>query len=308
MIRTDRSAVALVAGGALACAVAAAADVGPLVADRLAIEKVYYERRFGDKRPFESTSPRSKIEKAVRLDAKKEHVLRTVYGKTVSAEELDDEMRRINTTTRAPDTLAEIKRALGGDPNRITRSLAKPIVVERELRGRFKDDRNLHAAARARAQSVRESLLRGRRDGLSADEMGGRIREDERVEVTTLRWRLGQPPSGQADTPLHVGGTTEGQSSAGPYTLVVTVGLARASAPVSAVTETVPFFHELPAELQRVLAAQLRERGDVSAVIETPEGFLVYLATRRTPDELAVTCFHSPKLSYEDWLAAQPDE
>lgn len=48
------------------------------------------------------------------------------------------------------------------------------------------------------------------------------------------------------------------------------------------------YFTDLPPELQRVLGAQLRESGDVSAVIETPRGFLLYLVTEKTVESLKV--------------------
>ena len=60
-------------------------------------------------------------------------------------------------------------------------------------------------------------------------------------------------------------------------------------------------------ELQNVLNAQLRQPGDVSAVIETPRAFLLYLARARSADTLNVGVMTIPKRSYEDWLAQQPD-
>jgi hypothetical protein len=65
------------------------------------------------------------------------------------------------------------------------------------------------------------------------------------------------------------------------------------------------YFEDLPAELQRVLRAQLRQPGDVSAVIETPGGFLLYLAEARSDAALTVACLSLPKRSYEQWLAEQ---
>src|SRR5216684_4210992 len=45
----------------------------------------------------------------------------------------DAEAERINATTRAPEVLAELKAALGNDPARFARTVARPIVVERTL-------------------------------------------------------------------------------------------------------------------------------------------------------------------------------
>jgi len=64
----------------------------------------------------------------------------------------------------------------------------------------------------------------------------------------------------------------------------------------------------LPDELQRVLRVQLRRPGDVSAVIETPGGFLLYVAKEETDTALSVACLSLPKRSYEQWLSAQTEE
>ena len=66
-------------------------------------------------------------------------------------------------------------------------------------------------------------------------------------------------------------------------------------------------FHieDLPGELQRVLRVQLRQPGDVSAVIETPGSFLLYVCKEKTARTLSVTMLSLPKRSYEEWLAEQ---
>jgi hypothetical protein len=68
------------------------------------------------------------------------------------------------------------------------------------------------------------------------------------------------------------------------------------------------YFEDLPAELQRVLRVQLRQPGDVSAVIETPGGFLLYVAKERTNTALTVACLSLPKRSYEQWVSEQTPE
>jgi len=64
-------------------------------------------------------------------------------------------------------------------------------------------------------------------------------------------------------------------------------------------------FEDLPDGLRHVLDAQLRRSGDVSAVIETPGGFLLYVAMERTDAVLSVAWRSSPKRSYEQWLEEQ---
>ena len=63
-----------------------------------------------------------------------------------------------------------------------------------------------------------------------------------------------------------------------------------------------PYFEDLPPELQRVLRAQLHQPGDVSAVIEMPGGFVLFLATETTAESRGIATLAMPKRSYEQWL------
>jgi len=74
------------------------------------------------------------------------------------------------------------------------------------------------------------------------------------------------------------------------------------SSPQAGGKDTKSYFEDLPGELQNLLRVQLRHSGDVSAVIETPGGFLLYLAKQRTNAVLSVAALPSPKRSYEQWL------
>ena len=65
------------------------------------------------------------------------------------------------------------------------------------------------------------------------------------------------------------------------------------------------YFEDLPPALQDVLRTQLRQPGDVSAVIEAPGGFLLYLCTAKTTRTLSVAMLSLPKRSYDRWLAEQ---
>src|SRR4030095_11020119 len=65
------------------------------------------------------------------------------------------------------------------------------------------------------------------------------------------------------------------------------------------------FFGDLPPKLQRVLSSQLRAPGDISAVVETPTRFLVYLGGERTTDKLSATVISLSKKLYEDWIHEQ---
>src|ERR1035437_10007747 len=141
------------------CAAAQADDLAALVRDRAAIERVYYNHRLGQKPPFEQATPPALIERLVREDLRKEGALRKVYGVVITPDLLEAEVQRINTTTRAPDVLAEIKVALGNDAAKFAQAFAKPFLVERLLRDKFANDETLHAAQRQQVEAVRKQLL-----------------------------------------------------------------------------------------------------------------------------------------------------
>ena len=61
-------------------------------------------------------------------------------------------------------------------------------------------------------------------------------------------------------------------------------------------------FGDLPASLRSVLRAQLRQAGDVSAVIELPTAYLLYVAREKTEAQLTAACLALPKRDYETWL------
>lgn len=65
---------------------------------------------------------------------------------------------------------------------------------------------------------------------------------------------------------------------------------------------------DLPADEARKWHRDLRDARDVSAVIETPGGFLLYVAKEKTDTALSVACLSLAKRSYEQWLSAQTEE
>src|SRR5687768_16846719 len=119
------------------CATAFDGAWSEVVLDRAAIERVYHNHRLGDKPPFEQAMPRETVDRLVRQDFHKEAVLKKAYGVVITSAQLEAEAQRINTTTRAPEILAELKAALGNDAGRFARAVAKPLLVGRLLRERF---------------------------------------------------------------------------------------------------------------------------------------------------------------------------
>ena len=99
------------------------------------------------------------IEQLVQIDLHKEGVLRAIYQVEITPAMVDAEVARIDSTTRAPAVLAEIRAALGDDPARIARSMARQSVVERSLRARFDNGGKLHAPQRKAMDVLRTEML-----------------------------------------------------------------------------------------------------------------------------------------------------
>ena len=266
-----------------------ATDLADLCADRTAMERVYHEHRLGAKTPFAQTMPPTLIERLVREDLHKEAVLGKTYGVTLTPAMIEAEVRRILTTTLAPDTLAELRRALGDDPARFAASMARPLLVERELRRRFNNDDSLHAATRRAADQARAHLLVG-----------------QPVEgLQTVTWQLAPRPTPATPEPDAAPPST---ATSGAYTIEATARLSRVIAPPvhAAPGEETPYLDDLDPELRAVLLVQLAKPGDVSAVIETPAAFLVFHAKSRNKETLAAASLTLPKRSYAEWLAEAP--
>ncbi|MDB6020062.1 MAG: hypothetical protein JWR19_4551 [Pedosphaera sp.] len=277
----------------LLSSVARADDFAALVRDRAAIERVYYQHRLGQKPPFEETLPPAALEKLVRLDLNKEAVLRKKYSIVITPAMIEAEVQRINSTTRAPEMLAELKAALGNDPIKFANVFAKPILVERDLHVRFENDDALHAAQRREGEQVRTQLLATQNSGADGTNRLALLQQSHRAEVSELTWQLGARP---AETNAPDAELLEAQKRFGPNAQVL-------SAPQDADKERKLYFMDLPDDLQSVLQAQLRRAGDVSAVIETPGGFLFYLAKEKTSAILNIAVLSIPKRDYEQWLA-----
>ncbi len=271
---------------------APAAEFTTLVTDRTAIEQVYYQHRLGTKPPLAETLPRATLETLVQADLKKESVLREHYGVFITRSLLEAEVQRINTTTRAPEMLAEIKTALGNDAERFASAFAKPILVERLLRDQFENDDALHAATRRACEQSRNDLLTARTNGADAALLLAELKRPDSNAVTEATWQLTAPP---AETNAPAADEMEIKKRFGPDAQII-------SSPSTVEKERKFYFTDLPVLLQNVLRVQLRQPGDVSAVIETSGNFRLYLATEKTEATLAAACLTLSKRSYEEWL------
>jgi hypothetical protein len=279
-------------------AAAMAADFAALCTDRAAIERIYYNHRLGEKPPFEQVLPPATLENLVRQDLRKEAALKQAYGVEVTPAMLDAEVQRINTTTRAPEMLAEIKAALGNDPTRFADVFAKPILVERLLREKFDNDDALHAPQRRQVEQTRNELLAAKTNGTDCEKLLALLKRSHSNAVSETTWQLAAHP---AETNAPNADEIEIKKRFGPNAQIL-------SSPPRGGEERKIYFEDLPPELQKVLRVQLRQAGDVSAVIEMPGDFLLYVAKEKTEAVLSVAGLSLPKRSYEQWLAEQKEE
>jgi hypothetical protein len=247
-------------------------ELAALCADRAAVERVYYQHRTGEKPPFEQVLPAEVIWRAVERDRQREAALRKIYAAEITGPQLDAELKRIEANTRAPEILAELKRALGGDAARFARTVARPALIERELRARFENDDRLHASVRRECESLRERCLKLRSTGRGVREIVELLKQCRTAQVSEYAWELGT-----RDEP--VGNSRD---------------MFR------------PHFDELPAQLRQVLADQLRQPGDISATIEMPDKFLLFVCTSRTTAQFDAASLSIPKLNLETWLSTLP--
>ncbi|MEO6739845.1 MAG: hypothetical protein ABIP20_06310 [Chthoniobacteraceae bacterium] len=270
-----------------------AEDFETLCAERTAIERVYHAHRLGTKPAFEDVMPPALIGQIIRQDQQKAAALSRVYGVEITPAMIAAEAERINITTRAPEVLAEIRHALGDDSARFARAMARPIIVECELRRRFDNDDKLHTAQRSAADRARASLLA----------------KNPVIDMREVTWQLTPRPTGEASkpAPLSTPNSPPTTASSIAYANAATVQIAQTLASPGHAARGVEkhYFADLDPELQNVLRVQLQKPGDVSAVIETPAGFLVFQAREKSRETLTAATFSTPKRGYDEWLAQQ---
>jgi len=239
------------------------ADFARLLADRTAIERVYYAHRLETTLPFEKAVPPEMIEQLVRRDLDRERTLQQTRGLVITAAEIEAETQRINQSTRAPEVLAELKRALDNDPARFGRTVVEPILVERRLRDGSSNGKR-PASARDSLEQVRVELQSAGRMRATPGQLAELLQKHGPVKEVV--WDLAPDDSAPAG----------GAAASASYSAVSTAEIAPANDPV------VPAFQELRPELRQLLQEQLRQPGDVSAVVETDDAFWLFLVRERT--------------------------
>ncbi len=237
-----------------------------------------------------------------------EAALNKAYGIRITPTEIDGEVKRINSTTRAPEILAELKQALGNNSERFARAVAKPIIVERELRSRFENDARLHAQTRTQTERLRNQLLAAKKTNAPVAVLLAVLKQSQPATFNERTWQLTArrlPESVNLNSGSKDVLQVPAKSSAGPYLLEGTATFGPAvSAPVKDPGAPFLYFGDLPLELQRVLQAQLKAAGDVSAVVEASGGFLLFIATAKTAQTLAAASVQFSKWDFEQWVGS----
>lgn len=155
-----------------------------------AIERVAYEHRIwpGDnptpKPPLGQMAPPELLERKALEPLKMGAALRERWGLEITPAMLQGELDRMARETRDPATLRELFAALGNDPYLLAETLARSIVTERALRGRYAYDGALHANGRNRVAALEAKVVTG-------EDWAGLDAEYTRVRL--LRQDPGQP-------------------------------------------------------------------------------------------------------------------
>lgn len=121
-------------------------DIEKRVEAQRAVERVFWAHRiWPEENPAPKPTPeellsaawlRSRVEDSLEMS----HALESLWGRTITAADLQEEMKRMAAGSAAPGVLRELFAALGDDPFLIAETLARPIVAERLLREYFKDE------------------------------------------------------------------------------------------------------------------------------------------------------------------------
>jgi hypothetical protein len=238
-----------------------------------AVERTRYQFVIGNTRPFDEVYPRSLFEKRVQREIAEERVLKNVFGLAVTPRLLDQELDRIEKSTKAPDQWEAIKKTLENDPRLIEEVFCRPLLVDRALRAKFAFDQKIHAAPHQKAREARAAFLEGkqaagarvvlaRRKGEAApttDEMLGKAKEESSVP------RVLSPPK-----------ETE---SSGPVTL--------------------------DPEVTAVLERELKRPGDVTTILEERDCFEVFRLIAVTKESWKLDAVRFPKVDFDSWLERQ---
>ncbi len=129
-----------------------------------AIERVYYSHQIRATRPFEEAVPEELLERKVRTYLRQSVALDELWHTPITAPMLKAELDRMAAGSQLPERFEEIYTALGHDPLLVMECFVRPVLADRLSRNFFAFDERIHGKARARAEGLREKLVRGEVD------------------------------------------------------------------------------------------------------------------------------------------------
>ena len=143
--------------GLLIVAISAAAHPAPLdlerrVAAHRAVERVLFEHRIwpesnpGPKPAFEDVLPEYALRSRVEDVLRKSNALAAIWKRPIGNVELQAEIDRMVRDSHDPAMLQEMFNAVGRDPVLVAEAIARPALVDRLIRGWYKNDSRFHDA------------------------------------------------------------------------------------------------------------------------------------------------------------------
>ena len=129
------------------------------VASQRAIEDVYWRHRLWPKeRPdpkpsFDAVMSQAQLESKVTDYLSKSQALEDDWRRSITAEQLQEEIDRMAQHTKQLEVLRELFEALGNDPFVIAECLARPALSERLLTNWYVYDQRVHGELRRRAEA-----------------------------------------------------------------------------------------------------------------------------------------------------------
>src|SRR5262245_10193145 len=134
-----------------------------LVAARRAVDEVYWRHTIwpsanrAPKPSLQAVLPEAVIRAQATDGLRKSAALEKLWGRAITADQIQAEMDRMAADTKSPDMLRELFAALDNDPNLVAEALARPHLADRLIRTAYDRDERYHGPLR---QRLEETLLR----------------------------------------------------------------------------------------------------------------------------------------------------
>jgi N-acetylneuraminic acid mutarotase len=245
-----------------------------------AIEEVYWRHRIwpgenrGGKPPLDAVLSEAQLRAKVEDYLRKSNAAEEVWGRPITAPQLQAEMERMAKQTRAPEVLQEIFAALGDDPGLIAETLARQTLADRLVRGWYARDERFHGGVRRRA----EAALAGVSDATRLRTLG--------AEYSETTWRFARPDGAKDESPSE---TKQG---------AIVLDAAEWREQVTRLAEMLDAGHDKPPAEQTLEGLPLMT---VSRLREEDGAFVVTGLLRRGQGTFTTATAWWPKTSFDRW-------